>query len=42
MMYFFNKRSITQHEKMYHNCVLFNKQFLQSLSRMGTKQVITE
>ncbi|KJV89010.1 hypothetical protein OTSUT76_1116 [Orientia tsutsugamushi str. UT76] len=28
-----NKNKITQHEKMYYSSILFNRQFLQDISR---------
>ncbi|KJV75868.1 hypothetical protein OTSTA763_0165 [Orientia tsutsugamushi str. TA763] len=33
-----NKQGITQHEKMYYNSILFNRQFLQDISRVGRER----
>ncbi|KJV55838.1 putative transposase [Orientia tsutsugamushi str. Kato PP] len=37
-----NKQGITQHEKMYYNSILFNRQFLQDISRVGEKEINTK
>ncbi|KJV57382.1 hypothetical protein OTSKARP_0175 [Orientia tsutsugamushi str. Karp] len=34
-----NKQGITQHKKMYYNSILFNRQFLQGISRVGEKEI---
>ncbi|SPR04010.1 Uncharacterised protein [Orientia tsutsugamushi] len=37
-----NKNEITQHEKMYYNSILFNRQFVQDISREGKKEINTK